>query len=64
MVNFIKHVSLKHSGRNLVFGEIGEGFMELIKFKLIFEKLEKNYWRSGYFRKNNFSEKVNIVCLS
>lgn len=57
-------MSLKHSGRNLVFGKIGDGFMEFIKFKLIFEKLKKNYWRSGYFCKNNFVEKVNIVCLS
>lgn len=40
-VNFIKHMSLKHSGRNLVFGEIGEVFMELMKFKLIFEKFKK-----------------------
>lgn len=60
MVNFIKYMSLKHSGRNLVFGEIGEGFVELIEFKLIFEK---NWnWRS-YFHKKNFVGKVNIVFL-
>lgn len=62
MVNFIKYMSLKHSGRNLVFGEIGEGFVELIEFKLIFEEKEQN-WRS-YFHKKNFVGKVNIVCLS
>lgn len=37
MVKSIKYYSL-NSERSLVFGKMGEGFMELIYFKLIFEQ--------------------------